>query len=257
MRRSGRCCGQTLATYVDPELRPGCLVVLAATNCSPGNDAIREDLAEMRRDVQGAIRRRLARGVDEAELPAGTDTAAMALFYGTVWHGLSIKARDGFDAAQFGAVVDMALSAWDGFRASAGGAGSDGSAERRPTGPAISQPQLPDRLSVRLSARMMLSRSDSERPPQIPYGSCTARAWLRQSSSTGHIWQIAFALASRRARAGPRSPSGWKNEPLSIPRQDPSSCQSQTSALGPGSLRVSAIVTASGVRLSPAGLREL
>src|ERR1044072_9078005 len=91
---------------------------------------------------------------------------------------------------------------------------------------------------------MIASRSPSERPPQIPYGSCTARACERHSSSTGHAWQIAFARASRRALAGPRSPSGWKKNALSMPRQEASRCQSHTSALGPGSLRVSAMVTA-------------
>ena len=42
---------------------------------------------------------------------------------------------------------------------------------------------------------------------------------------------------------GPRSPSGWKKKPLSIPRHAPRICQSQISVTGAGSLRVSAMLT--------------
>src|SRR3954462_9300442 len=63
---------------------------------------------------------------------------------------------------------------------------------------------------------------------------------------TGHRAQTALAAACRRARAGPRSPSGWKNSEVFSPRQAPWSCQSQTSATGVGSLRMSA--------MSPPGL---
>src|SRR3954453_16463782 len=58
---------------------------------------------------------------------------------------------------------------------------------------------------------------------------------------TGHRPQTALAAVCRRARAGPRSPSGWKKREVFSPRHAPWSCQSQTSATGFGSLRMSAI----------------
>jgi hypothetical protein len=45
--------------------------------------------------------------------PAGTDTAAMAAYYTTVMHGLSILARDGASLAAMDAVADCAMAAWD------------------------------------------------------------------------------------------------------------------------------------------------
>jgi len=94
--------------------------------------------------------------------------------------------------------------------------------------------------SVRAWARTISSRSDSESPPHTPYGSCTARACARHRSRTRQPPQICLARASRSARAGPRSFSGWKNNALSIPRHAPRICQSQTSVTATGSLRVSA-----------------
>jgi hypothetical protein len=51
-----------------------------------------------------------------------------------------------------------------------------------------------------------------------------------------------LARVSRSTRAGPRSFSGWKKNPLSIPRHEPRICQFHTSVTGVGSRRVSAIV---------------
>ena len=57
-------------------------------------------------------------------------------------------------------------------------------------------------------------------------------AALSDHRATRHI---SLARISRCARARPRSPSGWKNTDESTPRQSPCICQSQISALGPGS----------------------
>src|SRR5262249_19587302 len=72
------------------------------------------------------------------------------------------------------------------------------------------------------------------KPPQTPYGSRVVSAWAAHWARTGQAWQTALAAASRRPRDAPRSPSGWKNLALSWPRQEPRSCQSHTSAIGPG-----------------------
>jgi hypothetical protein len=49
-----------------------------------------------------AIKHRLDDGVRAGELPADTDTAALALFYATVHSGLSIAGRAQPQAAAFG-----------------------------------------------------------------------------------------------------------------------------------------------------------
>jgi hypothetical protein len=102
----------------------------------------------------------------------------------------------------------------------------------------------------RVNAR---SRSSSVMPPHTPYGSRTASACAAHSRTTGHVAHTALAASSLAMRAGPRSPSGWKNTPGSSPRQAACICQSQRSALGPGSRDTSA--TGGSLHLSPGGAR--
>ncbi|MFE9390553.1 TetR/AcrR family transcriptional regulator [Streptomyces sp. NPDC006784] len=92
---------------------PGCMIVLAATNCTPENDGIRALLAEDRRAMEGRIRERMDRGVAEGDLPAGADTRALAAFYATVLFGLSVQARDGVPRQDLLGAVEAAMTAWD------------------------------------------------------------------------------------------------------------------------------------------------
>jgi hypothetical protein len=87
------------------------------------------------------------------------------------------------------------------------------------------------------------SRSSGVMPPQTPYGSRTASAWARHSANTGHARHTFFAAASRRLRAGPRSPSGQKNKFGSAVRHKPASCHSHSSARGPGNLVITVMPT--------------
>ncbi len=100
-------------TYVCPGKPSGCMIVLAATLGTPESEAVRGYLAEIRRSSLAALKDRLERGVAEGELPAGTDTAALAAFYITVLQGLSIQARDGASREAMAAIVDCAMAAWD------------------------------------------------------------------------------------------------------------------------------------------------
>jgi AcrR family transcriptional regulator len=100
--------------YADPKNPRGCMVVLAATNCTPENEDVRAHLSQCRRDAQKMLRRRLDLGVAAGDLPGGTDAAALAAFYTTVLNGLSIQARDGASRRQLHAIVDVAMAAWDG-----------------------------------------------------------------------------------------------------------------------------------------------
>jgi hypothetical protein len=91
------------------------MIVLAATNYTPGNQGIHDYLTEMRRSSQESLRGRLRQGVADGELPQGTDVDGMAAFYITVLNGLSIQARDGAKASELTAVVDGAMAAWRGY----------------------------------------------------------------------------------------------------------------------------------------------
>jgi AcrR family transcriptional regulator len=100
--------------YVNPGRPPGCMVTMAATIGTPESGEVREFLARCRREAEDALKRRLARGIAEGDLPMETDIAALAAFYYTVLQGLSIQARDGASRKQLSAIVDCAMAAWDG-----------------------------------------------------------------------------------------------------------------------------------------------
>ncbi|MFD9882068.1 TetR/AcrR family transcriptional regulator [Streptomyces alboflavus] len=99
--------------YADGSSPSGCMIVLAATNCSAANAPVWEHLSGWRKAGAEMVARRLDRGVREGELPAGTDTGAMAAFYTTVIQGMSVQARDGATRADLDKTVDRAMAAWD------------------------------------------------------------------------------------------------------------------------------------------------
>ncbi|HEX2285066.1 MAG TPA: TetR/AcrR family transcriptional regulator [Mycobacterium sp.] len=99
--------------YLDPDTPRGCMVVLAATNTSPANEHVRMLLADLRDRDRAAVLARLRRGVEDGDLPGTTDVEAVASFYLTVLHGLSIQARDGCSPSTMHKIIDNAMGAWD------------------------------------------------------------------------------------------------------------------------------------------------
>lgn len=106
-----------VADYADPAKPPGCMIVLAATTGTVGNEGVRAFLADQRRAGEEALRRRLQQGVDDGDLPLDADVATIAAFVTTVQQGLSIQARDGATRATLDAIVDHALTVWDAMTA--------------------------------------------------------------------------------------------------------------------------------------------
>ncbi|MFI8852109.1 TetR/AcrR family transcriptional regulator [Streptomyces sp. NPDC053499] len=99
--------------YTDPAKPRGCMIVLAATNCTPENEGVRTLLAESRRATERRFRERVERGIAEGDVPAGTDSGTLAAFYATVLFGLSVQAKDGVSRDELLGVVEAALAAWD------------------------------------------------------------------------------------------------------------------------------------------------
>src|ERR1700733_7667672 len=93
----------------------GCMLILAAPTGAVENHAVREFLADRRRDMLSTIKDRLPPGGP----PGGHLTAppasldAIARYYTTVVQGLSVQARDGADRAELEAVITCAMAAWD------------------------------------------------------------------------------------------------------------------------------------------------
>ena len=93
----------------------GCLVVLGTMNCTAESKPVQDHLHALRLQTPKAIRDRLRRGQTEGDVPRGAPIEAMAHYYTTVLHGLSIQARDGASRKALMAVVDCAMAAWEGL----------------------------------------------------------------------------------------------------------------------------------------------
>jgi AcrR family transcriptional regulator len=90
----------------------GCMVVMAATNCSAAAERVQAALLRRRTEAIAAVGCRIQGGVDSGELPADTDAQDLANFYATVYQGMSMQAKDGATREGLMATVRSAMRAW-------------------------------------------------------------------------------------------------------------------------------------------------
>jgi TetR/AcrR family transcriptional regulator, copper-responsive repressor len=88
----------------------GSMLVLSATSCAAAS--LQSELAQRRAGTRDLIKARIERGMRERELPKGTDSAALADFYTTVFQGMSIQAHDGASRRRLLATAAAAMRAW-------------------------------------------------------------------------------------------------------------------------------------------------
>jgi AcrR family transcriptional regulator len=92
---------------------PGCMISTAVLTCAEENQPIAEHVATLRAGSLKALRARLEQGIAEGELPAGTDAAALARYFGALLQGMSVQALDGASEAELLALGKVAMLAWD------------------------------------------------------------------------------------------------------------------------------------------------
>jgi TetR/AcrR family transcriptional regulator, copper-responsive repressor len=114
---------QAARSFSDPATPPGCMVVLAATNCTPDSEDVAAALRERRQASERCIRERIIRGVEAGEL-GSDDAEGLASFYVAVFQGMSLKARDGASRAELEAIARQAMRAWPVSPRAGAGAGS-------------------------------------------------------------------------------------------------------------------------------------
>lgn len=100
------------AAYTRPDRPPGCLLITAATNCSPHSADVAARLRDLRVQARAALEEKIATAVHAGTLPASTDARALAVFYAAVLQGMSAQARDGATRADLRHIADAALRAW-------------------------------------------------------------------------------------------------------------------------------------------------
>jgi AcrR family transcriptional regulator len=99
--------------FTRPQRPAGCMIALGELQATGANAEVRRDLRRRRERGITILRRRLERAVRDGELAARTDCEAVASFYATVQHGMSIRARDGASRDDLVAVGDSAMAAWE------------------------------------------------------------------------------------------------------------------------------------------------
>lgn len=105
-------------TITIPDSPRGCMLVLSAPTGAVENHPVREFLASVRQAQFNDIRERLARGVRDGDLAVPPESLdAIARYYTTVMHGLSIQARDGASRAELETIITLAMAAWNTFSA--------------------------------------------------------------------------------------------------------------------------------------------
>jgi AcrR family transcriptional regulator len=88
----------------------GCMMMMAAATSSNSSAALQEALARQRLASREHLRLRIARGIRDGDVPAGTDPGALADFYAAVLAGMSTLARDGASRESLGATAERALA---------------------------------------------------------------------------------------------------------------------------------------------------
>jgi AcrR family transcriptional regulator len=103
---------EAAAAYTRPDHPRGCLLITAATNCTPQSDDIKAHLRDLRIAGMNALEQKFTTAVGVRELPADTDADALAAFYSAVIQGMSAKARDGATRDDLDDIAAVALRAW-------------------------------------------------------------------------------------------------------------------------------------------------
>jgi TetR/AcrR family transcriptional regulator, copper-responsive repressor len=98
--------------YTRPDHPQGCLLITAATNCTPQSDDIKGQLRDIRAAGANAVEEKITAAIGAGELPADTDARALAAYYSAVIQGMSAKARDGATRDDLHAIAATAMRAW-------------------------------------------------------------------------------------------------------------------------------------------------
>ena len=103
---------EAAAMFANKDHPPGCLVISAATNCSPQSASVQRRLRSFRSLTVRALEEKMESTKSAGGLPPDVDAHALALFYSSMLQGMSAQARDGASREELQAIAGAALRAW-------------------------------------------------------------------------------------------------------------------------------------------------
>jgi AcrR family transcriptional regulator len=96
----------------------GCMIATANIHIANDNAAIANAARSSRLAAQAAIKQRLELAIVAGELPAQTNTAALATYVAMVVQGMAVQAHDGASLAALEQMAELAMLAWPEFSVS-------------------------------------------------------------------------------------------------------------------------------------------
>lgn len=94
---------------LSPSAPCGCMVVLAAINVSTDSTDVVRAVSVLRQEGKDLFEKRLARAVQEKQLPQATNTAGLATVLNTLLEGMSIEAKDGAEPGSMHMIGEYAI----------------------------------------------------------------------------------------------------------------------------------------------------
>ena len=91
---------------------PGCLLASSIVSSSAEAGDIRDALAQIRRDIEAALRKRIERDIRSGLMPAGTDAEMLAGHVFAVVQGMSTLAKDGAGRKKLMRIAEAAMACW-------------------------------------------------------------------------------------------------------------------------------------------------
>jgi AcrR family transcriptional regulator len=102
----------TATEFTRDDLPAGCMISLAGTHVPPSLDSLRETMISYRSMAEKMMAARLKQGVKQGQIPSTTDVDLLASYFGTVFRGMAVQARDGKSRESLQKIGRMALNAW-------------------------------------------------------------------------------------------------------------------------------------------------
>lgn len=91
---------------------PGCLLASSIVTSSAAAVEVREELADIRRGIEAALRVRVEQDIADSRLPPMTDAEMLAGHVFAVVQGMSTLAKDGASREKLLRIVDSAMACW-------------------------------------------------------------------------------------------------------------------------------------------------
>jgi AcrR family transcriptional regulator len=103
---------EAAAQYTDASHPRGCMVISAATNCTPDSAEVEQALRDSRNANVAELRDRIQADISSGALPADVDARSLAVFAAATLQGMSQQARDGATREDLEAVAEASMRAW-------------------------------------------------------------------------------------------------------------------------------------------------